>query len=132
MEARNLFEFNNWVVVGSTTKPDKYAYKILKALKAADFNVAGVYPTDKTGNAYKALEDVSFNIDCLDLCINPKFGIDIMKKAKDIGIDKVLIQPGAESDEILEYCKENNIIAIEGCALVQLRLNFGIDINNLS
>lgn len=31
------------------------------------------------------------------------------------------VQPGAESEEILTYCRENNINVIENCALVQLR-----------
>mgnify|MGYP003297504316 CR=1 FL=1 len=62
-----------------------------------------------------------FDIDVIDLCINPKLGLEFIKEAKELGIKNVLIQPGAESDEILEYCKENNINAIEDCALVQLR-----------
>jgi len=43
-----------------------------------------------------------------------------VKQAKELGIDKVLIQPGAETIEILDYCRENGITAIEGCALVEL------------
>jgi predicted CoA-binding protein len=37
-----------------------------------------------------------------------------------LNIDKILIQPGAESNEILSLCKDKGIIAIEGCALVEL------------
>ena len=44
-----------------------------------------------------------------------------MKEAEELGIKYVLIQPGAESNEILNYCKENSITAFEDCALVQLR-----------
>jgi predicted CoA-binding protein len=122
LKAKELFEFKNWVVIGSTTKTDKYAYKILNALKNADFNVVGVSPTDKTGEAFKSLDLVPYKIDCIDLCINPIIGMECIKKAKELGIDKILIQPGAQSIEILTYCKENNITAIQDCALVQLRL----------
>ncbi|GAA0178188.1 CoA-binding protein [Clostridium sediminicola] len=127
MDIKELFNYKNWVVIGSTTKPDKFAYKVSKVLNASNFNVADVYPTDKTGKAYKSLEEVPFKPDCVDLCINAKFGIDFVKKAKEMGIDKFLIQPGAESEEILNYCKENNLTAIEGCALVQAKQLFGVD-----
>ncbi len=131
MEINELFEYKNWAVIGSVTKENKYAYKVKKALEKANFTTFGIYPTDKTGVSFKSLSDVTEKIDCIDLCINPKFGIDFIKEAKKLGIDKVLIQPGAESEEILTYCKENNITAIEGCALVQLRLIYNIDINEL-
>lgn len=132
MDIKKLFDYKNWVVIGSTTKPDKFAYKVSKVLKASNFNVADVYPTDKTNTAYKSLEDVPFKPDCIDLCINPKFGIAFVKKAKEIGINKFLIQPGAESVEILNYCKENNLTAIKGCVLVQAKELFGIDHKKLS
>ena len=121
METKELFKFKNWVVIGSTTKKDKYAYKILNALKTSGFNSVGVSPTDKTGEAFKSLDLVPYKIDCIDLCINPTFGIEHIKKAHELGINKILIQPGAESLEILTYCEENNITAIQDCALVQLR-----------
>ena len=44
----------------------------------------------------------------------------MVQEAKELGIDKILIQPGAESEEIINYCKENSIEAVEGCALVEL------------
>jgi predicted CoA-binding protein len=122
LKAKELFEFKNWVVIGSTTKTDKYAHKILNALKNSNFNAVGVSPTDKTGEAFKSLELVPYKIDCIDLCINPIFGLEHVKKAKELGIDKILVQPGAQSIEILTYCEENNITAIQDCALVQLRL----------
>ncbi|MGL5616231.1 MAG: CoA-binding protein [Sarcina sp.] len=33
----------------------------------------------------------------------------------------VLVQPGAESKEIMDFCDKNGITIIQGCALVELR-----------
>lgn len=120
MEAQNLLDYENWAVAGDVLNESKYAHRILNALRDAKFNVSGVNPSDKTGNAYTSLKLVPYKIDVLDLCINPVKGISVVKEAKKLNIDKILIQPGAESEEILDYCRENSIIAIEGCALVEL------------
>jgi predicted CoA-binding protein len=120
MDAQQLLNYKNWVVAGDVVNPEKYAHRILNSLKEAGFNTEGISPSDKTGTAKKSLNDISYKIDVLDLCINPIKGLQIVQEAKEIGVDKVLIQPGAESEDILDYCRKNNITAIEGCALVEL------------
>lgn len=120
MKASELLNYKNWVVVGDVLKEEKYAFKILQALRKAEFNVEGVNPRDNTDKVHKSLEQVNYDIDVIDLCINPITGIKILEEAYKLGIDKILIQPGAGSEEILNFCKKNNITAIEGCALVEL------------
>lgn len=121
LKASEFLEYKNWVVVGDVLNRLKYAYKILSSLTEADFNVVGLNPSVKTEDAYTSLGDVPYKIDVLNLCINPIKGIKILQEAHELKIDKVLIQPGAESPEILKFCIENGIQAIEGCTLVELR-----------
>jgi predicted CoA-binding protein len=120
VEAKELLSYKNWVVVGDVLNSNKYAFRILNSLKGAGFNVVGVNPKDNTGEAYKSIKEVPFNIEVVDLCINPVKGLEIVQEVKSMNLDKILIQPGAESEDILKYCKENNMVAIEGCALVEL------------
>ncbi|CAM2790540.1 CoA-binding protein [Hathewaya histolytica] len=120
MNISNLFKLYNWVVVGDVTNQTKYAYRILNTLKSEKYNAAGVNPRGNGDGAFTSLKEVNFKIEVIDLCINPVQGLEIIKEAKDMGIKNVLIQPGAESEEILTYCKENEINAIEGCVLRQL------------
>ena len=120
MVAKDFLDYKNWVVAGDVLNSIKYAYRIIDGLKKAGYNALGVNPRSDDDQIYKSLKDISIEIQVLDLCINPKLGITIIKEAKDLGIKNVLIQPGAESDEILEYCIQNAMIAIEGCALVEL------------
>lgn len=129
MNIRDFFNYKNWAVVGTVSDPSKYAYKILKSLEAGNFKTEGVSPKNSTGEIYTSLSEVPHKIDVIDLCINPNMGIEVVKEAKKLNIDKILIQPGAESEEILDYCKANGIVAIEGCALVQLLTHFDVDIN---
>lgn len=120
MKASELLEYKNWVVVGDVLNSTKYAYKILNALQNKGFNVSGVNPRITDEKIFKSLKKVPYNVEVIDLCINPKNGMDIVKEAKELNIDKILIQPGAGSEEILNYCRNEGITAIEGCALVEL------------
>lgn len=120
MKASELLNYKNWVVVGDVLNQGKYAYRILNALKEADFNISGVNPRDNTGNVYKDLQEVPYKIDVIDLCINPITGLKVIESASKLGINKVLIQPGAESNELFTLCKNKDIVAIEGCVLVEL------------
>ncbi|MBQ6820414.1 MAG: CoA-binding protein [Clostridium sp.] len=120
MDINELILLKNWVVIGDVANKSKFAYKILEKFNSIGYTVSGVHP--KGGEKiYKSLEEVPHNIDAIDLCINPKSGIEYLYQAKALGIKNILIQPGAESDEIINFCKENNINVVENCALIQLR-----------
>ena len=120
LNANQFLDYKNWVVVGDVLNPSKYAYKILNSLKKDGFNAVGVNPSIENEGVYINLSDIPYNVEVLDLCINPYKGIKIIHEAHELKIDKVLIQPGAESPEIINFCKSNGIQAIEGCALVEL------------
>lgn len=115
MTLKEMMEYSNFVVVGDTLNPEKYACKIKDALLKAGYNVASVY------KELKNIDDVNFEIDIIDLCINPFKGIEILKNASK-PYKAVLIQPGAESDEIKMYLDSINVPYLEGCALVGVRL----------
>ena len=80
LNAREFLDFKNWVVVGDVLNPLKYAFKILNSLKRNEFNVVGVNPaTQNKGvenkGVYNSLSDIPYNVEVLDLCINPYKGI---------------------------------------------------------
>ncbi|EJO5348147.1 CoA-binding protein [Clostridium botulinum] len=120
MEAYDFLNYKNWAVAGSVMNEEKYAYKIFNRLKDKEYNVVGIKPGTKEEEVFNSIKDIPHKIEVLDLCINPVKGLDIVKEASQLGINKILIQPGAESNEIINFCRENNIDAIEGCALVEL------------
>ena len=115
MELKDIMELKNFVVVGDTLNEEKYGYKIKHALLEKGYNVECVY------KELKSINDVSFDIDCLDLVINPFKGLELLKENKK-KIKTVVIQPGAESEAVINFLKENNIDYIEGCLLVGLKL----------
>ena len=75
-----------------------------------------------TGFTYKRLQDIPGIIDIVDLCINPRDGLSYAQEIIEMGIKYVLIQPGAQSEEVLALLRTNRVEVLEGCALVGLRL----------
>jgi len=73
------------------------------------------------GKELASINDVPEAIDVIDLCIHPAKGLKLLQECEK-DYKYILIQPGAESDEILNYLKETRCSYMEGCALVGVRL----------
>lgn len=121
MHLKDFMKMKNWVVVGDVDNPLKYAYQIRNELKEKGYKVYGVHP-EGTGFTYKCIKDIHKPIDVVDLCINPIDGLDYIKEIVTLGIEYVLIQPGAGSERIISYLRQNQVVVLEGCALVGIRL----------
>ena len=115
MNLQEIMELKNFVVVGNTINEEKYAYKIKHALLKNGYNVGCV------GKELASINEVAFEIEVLDLCINPALGINLLKENKK-PVKIVVIQPGAESEEIINYLKDNNIEYLEACVLLGISL----------
>lgn len=115
MDLKAIMKENVFAVVGDTIKEEKYAFKIKNELIDHGYTAYGV------GKELKSLNEIDEDIDIVDLCINPIKGLELIMECKK-KYKCVVIQPGAESDELIKYMKENNIQYIEGCLLVGLKL----------
>lgn len=115
MDLREIMRYNVFAVVGDTLNEEKYAYKIKNELINSRYKVYSV------GKELKSLNDIEEEVDIIDLCINPPAGIKLLKENKK-NFKCIIIQPGAGSEEIIEYLEENNYPYIEGCLLVGIRL----------
>ena len=113
-----LKEEKNWVIIGDTSNPKKYAYKIYNEFKNLGYNIISINPYNKDSE-FKNLSNIPKEITAIDFCINVSKGLDVLKEYKNSNIKYLLAQPGARSSELQKYCIENNIIYLEGCALVE-------------
>ncbi len=116
MDLQQVMEQKSFVVVGDTLNPEKFACKIKNAMSEAGYRVQCV------GKELETINDAEGDIDIIDLCINPKKGLQLMKGCKK-RCKCVVLQPGAFDDELVAYLKKKSIPYIEGCLLVGLRLH---------
>lgn len=115
MDLQEVMRQKKFVVVGNTIDTDKYAYKIKEGLLEKNYEVQSV------GKELNSINEVDGDIDVIDLCINPHKGLKLLKECKK-EFKTIVIQPGAESNEIFDYLKENKLPYVESCLLVGLRL----------
>lgn len=113
MDLKEIMEQNIFAVVGDTLNEEKYAYKIKHGLLEHGYTVHAV------GKELKSFNEIPDEIDIIDLCINPVKGLALMKECKK-DFKCIVIQPGAESNELLAYLKEHDLPYIQGCVLVGL------------
>ncbi len=122
MKAREALKKKTWAVVGDVTNQAKYAYDICEKLEEKNHKVYRINPKDVSDpKVLKSLSDIPEKVDVVNLVINPAKGIDIVKEMKELGLEEVFIQPGAGSNDILEYCEGNNIDVTKGCVLAEYR-----------
>ena len=92
----------------------------------ADGLIAKGYTVYCVGKELASINDVPGEIDVIDLCIHPAKGIELLR-ACEKPFKCIVIQPGAESEEILRYLDEKGLPYLEGCLLVGLSLYAGTD-----
>ena len=105
----------NFAVVGDTLNEEKYAYRIKQGLSEHSYTVFCV------GKELSSLNDIAEEIDIIDLCTNSTAGLELIRDCKK-PFKCIVIQPGAESPELINYLRENELPFIEGCLLVGLSM----------
>ncbi len=105
----------NIVILGNTLDQEKYAFKIKQEL--INYNIIPKC-VDKE---IKNINEINNEIDLLILCMNPNKEKLILDSCK-LKINNVLIQPGAESEEIINFLVHNKIDYINGCILQYYKL----------
>ncbi|TCK98484.1 hypothetical protein EDC19_0906 [Natranaerovirga hydrolytica] len=123
LEEKLLDQYKNWAVIGASTNPDKYGYKIYKKLKKHEYNVYGINPKNDTlegDKLYQSLSELPEKVDVVNFVVNPKIGIEAVKECAKLGIKYIWLQPGAESDELIQLAQAEGIEVIQACVLVAL------------
>jgi len=60
-------------------------------------------------------------VNTLSLYVGPERGMALLKDMIDLKPERVIMNPGTESDEIEEQLSANNIPVLRACTLVMLR-----------
>ena len=110
-----------FAVVGSFRNENKYAYKILKDLKRKGYQAYPVNPRIKDvegTECFPSISDIPIVVDVVNIVTPPKVTEEIVKQCYDKGILRVWMQPGAESEKAIMFCKEHNIKVIHNLCVM--------------
>ncbi len=116
----------NIVVLGASSKTERYSNKAVTLLTEKGYKVIPVHPVVKEVNGIEvtaALKDINKEVDTVCLYVN---GSMVEKMADDIinlKPQRVIFNPGTESVEARRILEENGIGTLEACTLVLLKTN---------
>jgi predicted CoA-binding protein len=114
---------NVFAVVGVSRNSEKYGHQVYRDLRYAGYSVYCVNPNvnEVLGDkCYPSLEALPINPDVVDVVVPPKITEEVVRICKKIGIMKVWMQPGSESETAIRFCLENGIQVLHGlCVMVE-------------
>ena len=114
-----------WALVGASSDRSKYGNQILRDLHQAGYIL---YPVNPKGGeieglrAYPTLADLPERPQVVDIVVPPKVTEEIVRQCAELGLDRVWMQPGAESEEAIAFCHRHDIKVVHHtCAMVHKR-----------
>lgn len=129
MIRRFLDEGNIFAVVGVSRNPEKYGHQVYKDLKEAGYKVYPINPNADEilgDRCYPNLEELPEVPDVVNIVVPPRITERIVRLCKKLGITKVWMQPGSESEDALRFCRENGIEVVHGvCVMIKRKEKTG-------
>ena len=108
-------------IVGASTRRHKYGNMAVRAFKERGDTVYPINPHEKEIEglpAYKSVLDIPDAVNMASFYVSPGVGLQVIEEVAQKGIKRVLLNPGAESDELIQRCKELGIEAVLTCSII--------------
>jgi uncharacterized protein len=110
-----------FAVIGATDNPEKYGNRIVKNLKDRGYEVYPVNPKLKELDGlacYSSLADIPVKVDVVDFVVPPAVTEEILKQCRELGLDRIWLQPGSESEKAITFCQENNLKVVHSVCVM--------------
>lgn len=118
---KEFMALKKFAVVGATDNPEKYGHQILMNLKNRDYKVYPVNPRLETiegMKCYATLTDLPEKVDVVDFVVPPQATETILKECRELGLNRIWLQPGSESEAAIKFCRENNMQVVHSVCVM--------------
>jgi predicted CoA-binding protein len=109
-------------VVGVSRKKTKFGNAIYKELKQKGYKVYPINPnmtSFENDNCYPGLLSLPEKVDAVVINVPPAQTEKVVREANQVGIKKVWLQQGSQSENAVKYCEENGIDCVSNeCILM--------------
>ncbi|ODA38806.1 CoA-binding protein [Desulfosporosinus sp. BG] len=120
-----LLSHKNWAVVGVSSNSEKYGYRVYIKLKKAGYSVYAINPKLESidgDRCYPSLAALPTKPDAVSIIVPPKITEQVIKDCIELGINRIWLQPGSESEEAIRNAEAHGITLIHNqCVLIQAR-----------
>jgi predicted CoA-binding protein len=120
LNKRNVF-----AVVGASRDPEKYGHQVYKDLRTAGYEVYPVNPKAEEilgDRCYADIGELPKRPDIVDFVVPPEIAERILETCSKLGVMRVWLQPGSESENAIRFCKDHGINVVHGvCVMIERR-----------
>jgi uncharacterized protein len=110
-------------VIGASSDRRKFGNKALRAFQAEGHTVIPINPNEEEVEGlktYASVLDVPQAIDMATVYVQPEIAQRLLPEFAEKHIAEIWINPGAESDELLQEAKARKLNVIAACSIVAI------------
>jgi hypothetical protein len=110
-------------VLGASRDRRKYGNKAVRAYVESGYTVYPVNPKEETIEglkAYPTLEAIAAQVDFVSLYVPPVIGLKLLPSIAAKKPREVWLNPGSESEELIDSAVDLHLRTIVGCSIVTL------------
>lgn len=110
-------------IIGASNDPAKYGNKAVRAYLRQGWTV---YPVSPKGGTIEGLDvharlsDIPAAVDRVSMYVPPSVGIGLLDEIKAKAPKEFFLNPGAESDELVEQAKSAGLTPIVACSIIDI------------
>jgi predicted CoA-binding protein len=111
------------VVLGASPKPDRYAFRAMQMLRDHGHQPIPVNPAynDILGSkCYSNITEVPQPIDTVTVYLGSRRSDPLIQQIANAAPRRIILNPGAENDNLSRVARDHGIEVVEGCTLVML------------
>ena len=111
-------------VLGASPKPDRYAYRAMEMLRQYGHRAIPVNPAFKEvlgETCYRGIAEAPQPIDTVTLYLGKQRSDPLVAEILEAKPRRIIMNPGAENEDLAEKARVAGIEVVEGCTLVMLQ-----------
>ncbi|TDJ08807.1 MAG: CoA-binding protein [Deltaproteobacteria bacterium] len=112
------------VILGASDHPGRYSHMAQVLLLEKGHIPLPVNPRLESIEGIKCfphIKDIDEKIDTLTVYVNPHISDSLAKEIFDLGVKRVIFNPGSENESLYKPLRKRGVEIIEACTLVMLR-----------
>ena len=114
---------SNVVVLGASTKPERYSNKAVRMLQANGHTVFAVSPSGEEiegAAGYTAISEIMDEFDTVTVYVNPDRLAGMLDEVLAKHPRRIIFNPGTEAPELQQQAVSAGVHVVEACTLVLL------------
>lgn len=115
-------------VIGASRDRRKFGNKAVRAYLDSGYTVFPVNPREETVEglkAYRSVEEIPEPVEIVSLYVAPAIGIRMLEAIAKMKPQEVWLNPGSESDELIEAAADLHLRTVVACSISALGMDPG-------